>query len=80
MGFMNGRRARRAGKSPTMRDGSPFAFAGIWEVNAGGNGHPVPGFVIITTTPNAVVEPIHTRIPVMLRPEQKSVNRPFGNC
>jgi putative SOS response-associated peptidase YedK len=58
-GFYEWKKSASGRKIPyRMRDGPPFAFAGIWEVNAGGNGHPVPGFAIITTTPNAVVEPI----------------------
>ena len=49
-------------------DGSPFFFAGLWEA-----WHPptapescIETFTILTTTPNAVVAPIHDRMPVIL--------------
>jgi putative SOS response-associated peptidase YedK len=53
-----------------MQQGAPFALAGIWQ--ADGEGSALPGFAIITTVANAVVSPIHHRMPVMLRPDQKS--------
>ena len=54
----------------TMRQGAPFALAGIWQAEGGGSA--LPGFAIITTVANAVVSPIHHRMPVILRPDQKS--------
>jgi putative SOS response-associated peptidase YedK len=54
----------------TMQKGAPFALAGIWQEQGGGNA--APGFAILTTVANGVVSPIHHRMPVMLRPDQKS--------
>lgn len=44
-------------------DRSPFFFAGLWRPDADGT---PASFVIVTTTPNAVVAPIHDRMPVVL--------------
>jgi putative SOS response-associated peptidase YedK len=47
----------------TLRDGEPFALAGIWD--EGGDDSPET-FSVLTTRPNAVVMPIHHRMPVVL--------------
>lgn len=45
---------------------APFAFAGLWERwNSGGEA--ICTFTILTTTPNEVLQPIHERMPVILR-------------
>jgi putative SOS response-associated peptidase YedK len=50
----------------TLRDGEPFAFAGIWEPPD----EKLPGtYAILTTTPNAMVAPVHNRMPVILTRE-----------
>jgi putative SOS response-associated peptidase YedK len=49
-----------------MRDWRPFAFAGLWERWAPGQEQPVESCVIVTTTPNEVLAPIHDRMPVIL--------------
>jgi len=57
-------RTERGQKQPyfiSMKDGSPFAFAGIWEPR-----DEVPTCAILTTEPNEVVEPIHNRMPVIV--------------
>jgi putative SOS response-associated peptidase YedK len=51
-----------------MRDGQPFAFAGLWERWEGG-GEPVETCTILTTEANEVVRPVHDRMPVILAPE-----------
>ena len=53
-----------------MKDGSPFAIAGIWE----GWKHPETGevmrtFAVITTEANELVAEIHNRMPVIIAPE-----------
>ena len=59
---------RSAGKSVpyrvTMKDGSPFAYAGIWELWKG-----IPTFSIITVPADDLVARVHDRMPVMFRPE-----------
>jgi putative SOS response-associated peptidase YedK len=46
-------------------DGAPFAFAGLWE-SFGDPKAPLETVTIVTTAANAVVEPIHDRMPVIL--------------
>jgi len=53
-----------------MRDGRPFAFAGLWERWAPGQEQPVESCVIVTTTPNEVLAPLHDRMPVILAAEE----------
>ncbi|HYV33753.1 MAG TPA: SOS response-associated peptidase, partial [Candidatus Limnocylindria bacterium] len=48
----------------TLKSEEPFAFAGIWQEDAED-----PQAVIITTDPNKRVEPIHNRMPAILKPE-----------
>ena len=45
-----------------LRTHAPFAFAGIYDEEEGAR-----HAVIITTVPNALVEPVHNRMPVILR-------------
>lgn len=49
-----------------MKDGKPFAFAGLWETWKKGDA-PLHTCTIITTTPNAVTEDVHDRMPVILK-------------
>jgi putative SOS response-associated peptidase YedK len=52
------------------RDGEPLAFAGLWEIwhdRVQGDDAPrIRSCVIITTRANALVEPVHERMPVVL--------------
>ncbi len=60
------------GKQPyyiCMEDGSPFAFAGLWEV-WDKYGEEIRSCTILTTEANEMVGKIHHRMPVILPPEE----------
>jgi putative SOS response-associated peptidase YedK len=52
-----------------MKDGKPFAFAGLWEFWRDERGAEIPSCTIITGQPNELVKNIHDRMPAILRPE-----------
>lgn len=61
------------GKQPylvTRRDGGAFAFAGLWErwtpKAAGKESAFIDSFTIVTTEANALLRPLHPRMPVIL--------------
>jgi putative SOS response-associated peptidase YedK len=63
------------GKQPyhvKMEDGSPFAFAGLWE-SWGKNGEEIHSCTIITTEANDLMSEIHHRMPVILPPEDHAM-------
>lgn len=49
----------------TLSDGAPFAFAGLW-TPATLDGERIESATILTTAANAVVAPVHERMPVIL--------------
>jgi putative SOS response-associated peptidase YedK len=68
-----GRGARKTPMFIQMKDGRPFAFAGLWEAwkpkDAPADSDPLRTCTILTTSANALMEPIHDRMPVILPPE-----------
>jgi putative SOS response-associated peptidase YedK len=68
--------AGQKGKTPMlikMKSGQPFAFAGLWEAWHPDQEDAILSCAIITTTPNALMEKIHDRMPVILKPEAYSL-------
>jgi putative SOS response-associated peptidase YedK len=51
-----------------MRDGRPFAFAGLWEHWEGPEGKAIDSCTILTATPNDLLRPLHHRMAVILSP------------
>ena len=51
-----------------MADGSPFALAGLWD-QCGRGASAVASFTILTTEANELMAPIHSRMPVIVSPE-----------
>lgn len=51
-------------------DAPLFGFAGLWEVWRSPGGEPIESYSIITTEANELVRTLHTRMPVILVPEQ----------
>jgi putative SOS response-associated peptidase YedK len=52
----------------TLKNGDPFAFAGLWDQWKSPDGEQVRSCTIITTEPNEVLAPIHNRMPAILLP------------
>ena len=54
-----------------LKSKEPFAFAGLWNVWRKPDGNNLETFTIITTEPNELMQPIHNRMPVILRREDE---------
>ena len=52
-----------------LREDKPFALAGLWENWNAPDGSKILSCTIITTQPNALLQDIHNRMPVILPPE-----------
>lgn len=50
----------------TLKDGAPFAFAGLWDLWRSSDGREIRSCTLITTQPNELVATIHDRMPVIL--------------
>ncbi|MBI4276187.1 MAG: SOS response-associated peptidase [Rhizobiales bacterium] len=51
-----------------LKSGGPFAFAGLWESWHGPNGEETESGAIVTTHANALLAPLHARMPVIVEP------------
>ncbi len=70
-GFYEWRRLER-GKQPfyvRLRDERPFAFAGLWEHWEGSDEAAIDSCTLMTTEPNDLIRPVHSRMPVILAPK-----------
>jgi putative SOS response-associated peptidase YedK len=57
----------------TLASGEPFAMAGLWETWDAPDGSLLRTFTIVTGEPNALVAPIHNRMPAILLPEHEAI-------
>jgi putative SOS response-associated peptidase YedK len=51
-----------------LKDGYPFAFAGLWERWQEADGEAIESCTLLTTEANELMRPIHNRMPVILDP------------
>ncbi len=58
-----------------LRDGKPFAFAGLWE-HWDRSEQPIDSCTILTTDANELVRPLHDRMPVIL--DRRDLTRWLG--
>ena len=56
-----------------MADGSPIAFAGLWERWTSPEGELIESCALLTTEANEIMRPIHDRMPVILHPKNYDV-------
>ena len=54
-----------------LKDEPVFAFAGLCDTWKTPEGIPLSTYAIITTVPNALLAPVHDRMPVILRPKDE---------
>ncbi|MDQ3583959.1 MAG: SOS response-associated peptidase [Pseudomonadota bacterium] len=69
-GFYEWKKAGRIRQPYFIRpkDGLPLAFAGLWEEWRSPDGQAIGSCAIIVTRANALLQPIHDRMPVILEP------------
>ena len=70
-GFFEWQRLPDGRKQPfyiSSRDGYPLSFAGIWDSATTEGGEKLDSCAILTTDCNALMQPIHDRMPVVLGP------------
>ena len=68
-GFYEWRREADGSKTPILirsRSQQPLGLAGLWDEWRAPNGTPLRSCTIVTTQPNAIIAPIHDRMPVIL--------------
>jgi putative SOS response-associated peptidase YedK len=70
--FYEWRKAGRRSERFVFRDpdGQPLALAGLWSTWRAPSGERVGTYCVITVAPNALVAPIHNRMPAVLSPAQ----------
>jgi putative SOS response-associated peptidase YedK len=73
-GFYEWRKNEDGSKTPVhigLKDGEPFAFAGLWDTWKTPSGDWLKTCTIITTEPNELMSKIHNRMPVILTRESE---------
>jgi putative SOS response-associated peptidase YedK len=75
-GFYEWRKEAGIVKTPmriVLKSREPFAMAGLWDAWKSPEGKTVETFAILTTEANALMRPIHDRMPVILRKEDEAL-------
>lgn len=54
-----------------LKSKEPFTIAGLWDSWKDPQGEEIRTFTIITTEPNEVLQPIHNRMPVIMKPDDE---------
>ena len=70
-GYYEWKKRKGGQKQPYLArnaDGSPFAFAGLWERWQAPEDEIIESCTILTTDANDLTQPIHDRMPVILKP------------
>ena len=71
-GYYEWKKEKGGQKQPYLArnsDGSPFAFAGLWEKWLAPEDEVIESCTILTIDANDLTQPIHDRMPVILKPE-----------
>jgi putative SOS response-associated peptidase YedK len=71
-GYYEWKKMKGGQKQPYLArnaDGTPFAFAGLWERWRAPEDEVIESCTILTTDANDLTQPIHDRMPVILKPE-----------
>jgi Uncharacterized conserved protein len=71
-GFFEWKAPKRSPWYFRMQDGSPFAFAGLYDRWQGPAQETLATFVLLTTEPNPLVAAVHKRMPVILSREDEA--------
>jgi putative SOS response-associated peptidase YedK len=72
-GFYEWKRVDAKTRQPfafAMQNGAPFALAGLWDAWKGPDGTWLQSYAVITTDANELMEPVHNRMPVILKPSE----------
>jgi len=69
-GYYEWRDADRQPFAVALGNRGPMTFAGLWERWRAPEGGDIASFTIITTIANALLSPLHARMPVLLAPER----------
>ncbi|HTP99831.1 MAG TPA: SOS response-associated peptidase [Casimicrobiaceae bacterium] len=72
-GFYEWKAVPGAGKQPYhigMKDGAPFALAGLTERWLSADGETLDTCTIVTTQANALLDPLHDRMPLIIAPAE----------
>jgi putative SOS response-associated peptidase YedK len=63
----------------SLKSGQPFGFAGLYETWMSPEKEPIHTCTIITTEPNELIQPIHDRMPVIVKKELEDLWIDPGN-